>query len=105
MAKNIDKLISGQTPSLLQADKGNELIDAINQIRESKSTANAERSGITLKVSSEGALELDVSEATANALVEITQDTSDIPEGYREQRFNATVDGVSKGTIFLVKSG
>ena len=72
MAKNIEKLVAGQTPSLLQADKGNELIDALNQIRESKSTANAERAGMTLKVSSEGALELDVSESTANALTELT---------------------------------
>lgn len=110
MAKNLERLNAGQTPSLLQATKGNELIDAINNLRNSRSTQSADIAGISLKVTSEGFLELDVSSDLLEALnPQTTEDdaeaTTDIPEGYLEQRFNATVDGVSKGTIFLVKSG
>ena len=61
MAKQIERLNAGQTPSLLQAAKGNELIDAINSLRNSKSTNSADVAGITLKTTSEGVLELDVS--------------------------------------------
>lgn len=68
MAKDIQRLNAGQAPSLLQADKGNELIDAINNLRKSKSTANANASGFILKVNAEGALEFDLTQATANAL-------------------------------------
>ena len=60
MAKNIERLSSGQAPSLLDASKGNELIDAINTLRNSKSTGSAEVAGIVLKTSAEGALQLDV---------------------------------------------
>ncbi len=31
-AKAIKRLVSGETPSLIDADKGNELIDAVNQL-------------------------------------------------------------------------
>ena len=68
MAQDITRLNAGQAPSLLQADKGNQLIDAINNLRKSKSSSNANASGFTLKVNAEGALEFDVSQSTANAI-------------------------------------
>ncbi len=100
---NIEKLTSGQTPSLLQASKGNELIDAINHLTNSKSTVNADIGGITLKSTAEGSLELDVSEATANALNNLTQ-SGGIPSGFVEQRVNAVSNGQSQGVIILVKN-
>lgn len=83
MAKNIDRLSSGQTPSLLQASKGNELIDAINAVRKSKSSANANAAGISLKVTGEGSLELDLTQSAANALTEIQQSTTQLGTGVK----------------------
>ena len=83
MAKNIDRLSSGQTPSLLQASKGNELIDAINAVRKSKSSANANGTGISLKVTGEGSLELDLTQSAANALTEIQQSTTQLGTGVK----------------------
>lgn len=108
MAKQIERLSSGQTPSLLQATKGNELIDAINNLRNSKSTQSADIAGISLRTTSEGVLELDVSSDLLEKLnpqstEEDAEASTDIPEGFSEQRFNATVNGVATGTIFLVK--
>lgn len=110
MAKELARLNAGQTPSLLQASKGNELIDAINNLRSSKSTQSADIAGISLKATSEGVLELDVSSDLLEKLnpqttEEDAEATTDIPAGFVEQRYNATVDGVARGTIFLVKSG
>lgn len=104
MAKNIERLNAGQTPSLLQASKGNELIDAINYLRASKSSADADGSGISLKVTSEGVIELDVSQATANVLAPAQETGQLLPTGFVEQRFNATVNGVAKGIILLIKT-
>jgi len=110
MAKQIERLNAGQTPSLLQASKGNELIDAINNLRNSRSTQSADIAGISLRTTGEGVLELDVNSDLLEKLnpqstEEDANATTDIPEGYTEQRYNATVNGVTRGTVFLVKIG
>lgn len=70
MAKDLKRVNKGQAPSLLDSIKANEVIDAINHLRQSKSTSNASASGFTLKTNSEGAIELDVTQSTANAIEE-----------------------------------
>ena len=110
MAENIQRLNSGQSPTLLQASKGNELIDAINSLRNSKSSQRADSAGISLKVTSGGSLELDVDSDTLAILnpqdeQEDAEATTDIPEGYVEQRVNAISNGIPQGIIILVKTG
>jgi hypothetical protein len=110
MAEQIERLNAGQTPSLLQAAKGNELIDAINALRKSKSTQSADIAGISLTTKSDGSLELNITSDLLEKLNPQTEKedgeaTTDIASGFVEQRFNATVNGVSTGTVFLVKIG
>ena len=77
----------------MQADKGNELIDGINNLRKSKSTANANASGFTLRVNAEGALELDVSSTTANAIEEVVQAQGTVGLGRGTVQLTTVIDG------------
>lgn len=109
MAKNIDRLASGQAPSLLNASKGNELIDAINNLRNSKSSTSAETAGIILRVSGEGGLELDVTSDFLELLnpqndVEENEEPSGIPEGYEEVVLIVTRNGLADAMTFLIKN-
>lgn len=108
MAKELERLNAGQTPSLLQATKGNELIDAINNLRNSKSTQSADIAGISLKVTGEGVLELDVSSDLLEKLnPQTTEEDADsssvIPSGFVERSFNTNTNGVTKSYVFLVR--
>lgn len=102
MAKDIERLNAGQTPSLLQADKGNELIDGINNLRKSRSTANANASGFTLRVNAEGALELDVSSTTANAIEEVVQAQGTVGLGRTTVQLTTVIDGNFQTFNFVI---
>lgn len=109
MAKDIERLLAGQAPSLLNTTKGNELIDAINTLRTSRSSMSAESAGIILRVSSEGRIELDV---TSDLLEQLNPQNDEqeeqapgaIPEGYAEATFVVTVNGIATVRTFLIKS-
>ena len=79
----------------------NELINKINALTESSASDMAELGGLSLKVSDSGKIELDI---TQEAL-EVLQGGGGggVPEGFVEQRYNALVNGISTGTVFLVK--
>ncbi len=101
MANKIQKLISGQTPSLLNTQKANELINKINELTNSSSTDMAELAGMSLKVTDSGKLKLDV---TQELLEKLTgEGGGGVPEGFVQQQFGAIVNGTRKGTTFLVK--
>ena len=51
MANQITELIPGQAPSLMQAEKGNELIRSINALKRSRGVA-----GINVKIDGDGEL-------------------------------------------------
>ena len=101
MANKIKQLNAGQAPSLLNTEKANELINKINALTESSASDMAELGGLSLKVSDSGKIELDI---TQEAL-EVLQGGGGggVPEGFVEQRYNALVNGISTGTVFLVK--
>lgn len=102
MANQIKRLNAGQAPSLLNTQKANELIDKINELTSSSASSLAELAGISLKVSDSGKIELDVTQKVAEILTG-EGGGGGVPEGFVEQQYGAIVNGVRKGTTFLVK--
>ena len=100
MANQIKRLNAGQAPSLLNTQKANELIDKINELTSSSASSMAELAGISLKVSDSGKIELDITQKASEIL---TGEGGGVPEGFVEQQYGAIVNGVTKGTTFLVK--
>lgn len=117
MAKRIQPLQSGQAPSLLDANKGNELVNAINGLMSSKSSEKAQISGLNLKVLDTGQIILDVSQETVEILAPSeTESENDlpvggggddddrIPDGFTEEQFTTIINGVSR-TVTLLSKG
>lgn len=112
MAKTIQKLNRGQAPSLINADKGNELISAINALLESGTTQKAELAGITLKVTEGGRLELDISQEAQEILnpdpteepESVTQPSKGgLPPGFAQEQFTTIVNGIATTKTFLTR--
>ena len=99
MAKNLTRLNKGQAPTLLDAEKGNELIDSINNLRQSKSTPNANALGFILKTNSEGAITLDVTQSTANAIEEAKEQ---VQNPYRTKTLTTVENGNYVNITFLI---
>lgn len=115
MAKRIQPLQSGQAPSLLDANKGNELVNAINGLMSSKSSEKAQIAGLNLKVLDTGQIILDVSQETVEVLapsetesendLPVGGDDDDrIPDGFTEEQFTTIINGVSR-TVTLLSKG
>jgi hypothetical protein len=99
MANQIKELNAGQAPSLLDTTKANELIKKINALTSSEATSMAELGGLSLKVSDDGKIELDITQETLEAL-----QSSGLPEGFNEQIFTTIIDGNYANFSFLVKT-
>ena len=99
MAQSLKRLNKGQAPSLLDANKGNELIDAINNLRKAKSSANASAAGFILKANSEGAIEFDLTQSTANAIEEARERDQN---PYRTKTLTTVEDGNFVQITFLI---
>lgn len=97
MANKIKRLNAGQAPSLINAQKGNELIDKINSLTESSASAMAELGGISLKSTDSGKLELDITQETLNKL------QGDGVDGFQTKVFRVVESGNFVDYQFLVK--
>ena len=86
MAK-IQRVVSGQAPTLMQAEKANEIIDLINGILSSKGG-----SGIDLTVEGNGRI-----------VVSASNDTSTGIEDYEEKNITICENGEPVNYTFLVK--
>lgn len=111
MAKQITPLNAGQAPSLLDTTKANEVINTINAITSSSASAMAELGGLSLRVTDEGKIELDVSQSALDALQRKEISTPDvvsssggsIPSDYSERSFTTIVNGSYAVFTFLVR--
>jgi len=105
MAKQIPKLNSGQAPSLLNAEKGNELINAINALLTSTASTKAQIAGLSLRVDGNGQIILDATEDLVNIIRNITEgETNGVPEGFVETNVVAIRNGVATNLTILAKS-
>lgn len=114
MAKQIEQLNAGQAPTLLDASKGNELINALNSLMSSGSSQKAELAGISLKVLESGRIELDISQEAAEILnPPETEEPEEIPtsggggggipSGFAQEQFTTIVNGIAQTRTFLTK--
>lgn len=100
MANKIKELNAGQAPSLLDTTKANELIKKINALTSSEASTMAQLGGLSLKVSDDGKIELDISQ---DALEVLQSSGLGVPEGFAEQNFTTIVNGSWADFTFLVK--
>ena len=111
MAKKITPLNAGQAPSLLDTTKANEVINTINALTSSSASGMAELGGLSLRVTDEGKIELDISQSALDALQRKEISTPDvvssgggsIPSDYSERSFTTIVNGNYAVFTFLVK--
>lgn len=112
MAKKITPLNAGQAPSLLDTTKANEVINTINALTSSSASAMAELGGLSLRVTDEGKIELDISQNALDALqrkeistpnVVSSSSGGSIPSDYSERSFTTIVNGNYAVFTFLVK--
>ena len=88
MAKKIQKLVPSQAPTLLDAAKGNELIDAINDL-----------------ITSRGVGGIQVTTEANGRLVISAEDIDGVPSGFDEEELDIVESDNSAGTrIFLTKT-
>lgn len=98
MANKIKELNAGQSPSLLDTTKANELIKKINALTSSEASTMAQLGGLSLKVSDDGKIELDISQDA----LEVLQGSG--VEGFSEYTFTTIVNGNYANFTFLVKN-
>ena len=104
MTKRISLLNAGQAPTLLSAQKGNQLINAINALVTSKASEKAQNAGLRLIVEENGRLILDATNELASALEKtIESGGGGVPEGFEEETFTVIVDGERRIRTFLTK--
>ena len=83
MAKRIQKVSRGQAPTLLNADKANELINVVNELSSSECSGKAQSAGFMFKSQGQGGLILDITDSLAEGLGEVL-DSGDREELYRQ---------------------
>lgn len=115
MAKRITLLNAGQAPTLLSATKGNELINTLNGLINSRASEKASSVGLRLLVGDDGSLILDATNELASALQKLRSqnedndsdeggdDTPIIPEGYSERTVSLVDNGTISSVTILVK--
>ena len=115
MAKRITLLNAGQAPTLLSATKGNEVINTINGLINSRASEKASSIGLRLLVEADGSLVLDATNELASSLQKlrsqtVTNDDEEggddepvIPEGYSERTVSLVDNGTISSVTILVK--
>lgn len=89
----IEKLIQGERPTLLEAEKGNELISAINALQNIQIEEGEEYS----VEYGEGEVIITVPEQTA------TEQSASSLDGWDEVAMYVAVNGVPRKKVFLMK--
>lgn len=104
MARRIPLLNAGQAPTLLSAQKGNQVINAINALITSKASEKAQNAGLRLIVEEDGRLILDATNELASALENIIiSGGGGLPAGFEEETLTVVINGVRTTRTFLTK--